>query len=121
LVIHEAREVASLVSAIGIVSWLVIIEGNPRKVNNGRVAATGQGNKALGVGIEEGIGKGKTVALPCSRMGLRVLPKGDHMKAKLTLKGSGASSGMPRAVRTLETKGRGGISDHSATDKDKVG
>ena len=46
-----------------------------------RVAATGHGNKALGVGTTEGKGYGIIVVFPCRRTGLRVLPEGDHMKA----------------------------------------
>jgi hypothetical protein len=48
----------------------------------GRVAATGQGSKALGVGPEGGRGYGITVAFPCKRTGLKVLPEGDNMNTK---------------------------------------
>jgi hypothetical protein len=45
----------------------------------GRDAATGHGSRALGVGPVAGKGYGITVALPCKRTGLKVLPEGDHM------------------------------------------
>ena len=46
-----------------------------------KAAATGHGSKALGVGTAEGKGYGITVVFPCKRTGLKVLPKGDHIKA----------------------------------------
>ena len=46
-----------------------------------RVAATGHGSKALGVGTAEGKGYSITVVFTCKRTGLKVLPEGDHMKA----------------------------------------
>lgn len=46
-----------------------------------RVAVTGHSSKALGVGSAEGKGYGIIIVFPCKRTELRVLPKGDHMKA----------------------------------------
>lgn len=48
-----------------------------------RVAATGYGSRALGVGTAEGKGYGIIVVFSCKSTGLRVLPEGDHTKAIL--------------------------------------
>ena len=71
----------------------------------GKVAAIGQGRRALGVGPEGGIWNGKTVALPCSSTGLKVFPEGDHMKAIFAPKGSGAPGGKFKAAGTLGITG----------------
>ena len=73
--------------------------------NTGRVAAIGQGRRALGVGPEGGIWNGKTVVLPCSSTGLKVFPEGDHMKAIFAPKGSGAPGGKFKAAGTLGITG----------------
>ena len=73
----------------------------------GKVTAIGQGRRALGVGPEGGIWNGKTMAFPCSSMGLKVFPEGDHMKAIFMPKGSGAPAGKFKGAGTLGITGIG--------------
>lgn len=75
---------------------IVAAEGGTITADDGRLAATGQGSKALGTGVDGGKEYGKTVVFPGIRTGLKVLPVGDHMKAIFVPKGSGASGGSPR-------------------------
>ena len=73
----------------------------------GKVTAIGQGRRALRVGPEGGIWNGKTMAFPCSSMGLKVFPEGDHMKAIFMPKGSGAPAGKFKGAGTLGITGIG--------------
>ena len=74
LVILEANAAGELSEVLVVVG----IEGGAK------VAATGHGSKALGVGSAEGKGYSIIVVFPCNRAGLTVLPEGDHMKAIFT-------------------------------------
>ena len=73
----------------------------------GKVAAIGQGRRALGVGPVGGIRYGKMVVLFCSSMELKVFPEGDHMKAIFAPKGSRAPGGKFKAAGTLGITGIG--------------
>ena len=66
------------VNAAGELSEVLVVVGME---GGAKVAATGHGSKALGVGSAEGKGYGIIVVFPCKRTGLKVLPEGDHMKA----------------------------------------
>ena len=66
------------VNAAGEFSEALVVVGME---GGAKVAATGHGSKALGVGSAEGKGYGIIVVFHCKRTGLKVLPEGDHMKA----------------------------------------